>query len=45
VDDLTIFNIGGNKYRLITSIHYNRQKVYVRHVLTHAEYDEGKWKR
>jgi mRNA interferase HigB len=45
VDDLTIFNIGGNKYRLITSIHYNRQKVYVRHVLTHSEYDEGKWKR
>lgn len=38
VDRLTVFNIGGNKYRLIASIHYNRRKVYIRHVLTHAEY-------
>jgi len=44
VDALTVFNIGGNKYRLITSIHFNRHKVYVRHVLTHAEYDLGNWK-
>jgi mRNA interferase HigB len=41
----TVFNIGGNKYRLITAIHYNRSKVYIRHVLTHAEYDRGDWKR
>lgn len=39
-----IFNISGNKYRLITSIHYNRQKVYVRNVLTHDQYDVGGWK-
>ena len=39
-----IFNIGGNKYRLITSIHFNHGKVYIRHVLTHAEYDRGDWK-
>lgn len=45
VADLTVFNIGGNKYRLIASIHFNRLKVYVRHVLTHAEYDQGKWKQ
>jgi mRNA interferase HigB len=38
-----VFNIGGNKYRLIASIHFNRQKVYIRHVLTHAEYSEGRW--
>ena len=44
VSDLTVFNIGGNKFRLIASIHYNRRKVYVRHVLTHAEYDRGDWK-
>lgn len=44
VGKLTVFNIGGNKVRLITAIHYNRQKVYIRAVLTHAEYDEGKWK-
>ncbi len=44
VGRLTVFNIGGNKARLIAAIHYNRQKVYIRAVLTHAEYDEGKWK-
>jgi len=43
-DHYIIFNIGGNKYRLITSIHFNRGKVYIRHVLTHAEYDRGDWK-
>ena len=43
--DLVVFNIGGNKYRLIASIHFNRGKVYVRHVLTHQEYDRGDWKR
>lgn len=45
VDGLTVFNVGGNKYRLIAAIHYNRRKVYVRAVLTHAEYDRGHWKR
>jgi mRNA interferase HigB len=45
VDELVVFDIGGNKYRLIASIHYNRRKVYVRHVLTHAEYDQRSWKQ
>lgn len=44
VGKLTVFNIGGNKARLITAIHYNRRKVYIRAVLTHQEYDHGKWK-
>ena len=44
VEDLIVFNISGNKYRLVASIHFNRGKVYVRHVLTHAEYDKGAWK-
>jgi len=44
VGQLTVFNIGGNKVRLIAAIHYNRRKVYIRKVLTHSEYDEGKWK-
>jgi len=44
VGKLTVFDIGGNKARLIAAIHYNRQKVYIRAVLTHSEYDEGKWK-
>lgn len=44
VGNLTVFNISGNAVRLIAAIHYNRQKVYIRAVLTHMEYDEGKWK-
>jgi mRNA interferase HigB len=38
---LTIFNIGGNKYRLVTFIRYESQTVFIKHVFTHAEYD--KW--
>ena len=45
VEGMTVFNIGGNKYRLIAAIHYNRRKVFIRSLLTHAEYDLGKWKR
>jgi mRNA interferase HigB len=44
VGKLTVFNIGGNKVRLIAAIHYNRNKIYIRAVLTHSEYDAGKWK-
>ncbi|HNQ72292.1 MAG TPA: type II toxin-antitoxin system HigB family toxin [Verrucomicrobiota bacterium] len=44
VGGLTVFNVGGNKARLVAAIHYNRRKVYIRAVLTHAEYDAGKWK-
>jgi len=44
VGKLTVFDIGGNKVRLITAIHYNRRKIYIRAVLTHSEYDEGAWK-
>jgi mRNA interferase HigB len=44
VGKFTVFNIGGNKVRLIAAIHYNRKKVYIRAVLTHEEYDENKWK-
>ena len=43
-EDCTIFDIGGNNYRLIASINYPKQQVYVRAVLTHAEYDKEKWK-
>jgi mRNA interferase HigB len=44
VGDLIVFNIGGNKYRLIAAIHFNRRKVYIRHVLTHDDYGRGGWK-
>lgn len=43
VEKWTVFNIKGNKYRLIAEINYRFQRVYIRHVLTHAEYDRGKW--
>ena len=45
VGNLIVCNIGGNKYRLIASIHFNRHKVYIRHLMTHEEYDRGDWKK
>ena len=44
VGKFTVFNIGGNKFRLIVVVHFNRGKLFVRHVLTHEEYDRGDWK-
>lgn len=40
-----VFYIGGNKYRLVAAVHFNRGKLYIRHILTHADYDKGAWKR
>jgi mRNA interferase HigB len=40
----TIFDVGGNKYRVIALIDYHRQTMLVTHVLTHAEYDRDTWK-
>jgi mRNA interferase HigB len=37
-----VFDIGGNKYRVIAAIHFNRQMLFVRHVFTHRQYD--RWK-
>lgn len=44
VGNFTIFNIKGNNYRLIVSIDYERQLLYVKYILTHADYDKDKWK-
>jgi mRNA interferase HigB len=41
---LTVFNICGNKYRLVTRIKYDWQLINIRCVLTHAQYNKGKWK-
>ncbi len=43
VGDCVVFNIAGNKYRLVTRVRYKTHKVFVLKVLTHAEYDENKW--
>lgn len=42
VDQFYIFDIGGNKYRVVAAIHFNTNIMYIRHVFTHKEYD--KWK-
>jgi mRNA interferase HigB len=39
-----VFNVGGNKFRLVVVAHFNRGKLYVRKVMTHAEYSKGRWK-
>ena len=40
----TVFNIAGNKYRLIARVNYQAQRVFVLYILTHADYDRGDWK-
>lgn len=40
----TVFNIKGNSYRLVAWVNYKTQKIFIRHVLTHAEYSKGGWK-
>jgi mRNA interferase HigB len=44
IGDKFVFDIGGNKLRLIAAIHFNTKKVFVRIVLTHKQYDKGDWK-
>jgi mRNA interferase HigB len=45
VGNLTVFNIAGNNFRLITYIDYERKKIFIREFLTHSDYDKGNWKR
>lgn len=42
VGDHHVFNLGGNKFRLIALVNFDRQMLFIRHVFTHKEYD--KWK-
>jgi mRNA interferase HigB len=44
VGKYVVFDIRGNKFRLIVVIHFNRRRIYVRAVLTHEEYDQDHWK-
>jgi mRNA interferase HigB len=43
VGPYTVFNIKGNAYRLIVKIEYRWQMIFVKHLLTHAEYDRKEW--
>ncbi len=45
VGEFTVFNIGGNKYRLIAHVFHIDRVLLIRHILTHADYDRGLWKR
>jgi len=42
--NFTVFNIKGNRYRLIVGIDYTKQIIFIKYVLTHAEYDKEAWK-
>ncbi len=44
VGELAVFDIGGNKYRLVAYIRFEKQIVYIKAVLTHRDYDKGAWK-
>jgi mRNA interferase HigB len=41
---VVVFNVRGNRYRLVTAIHYNRQIIYTLRFMTHAEYSKDRWK-
>ncbi|ETX07150.1 type II toxin-antitoxin system HigB family toxin [Candidatus Entotheonella palauensis] len=43
-ETVTVFNISGNKYRLITTVRYRKKKVFILMLLTHAEYSKETWK-
>jgi mRNA interferase HigB len=45
VGNKVVFDVGGNKYQLIAVIDYEGHKVFVRHVLSHKDYDKGLWKK
>jgi len=44
VGNRTVFNMKGNHYRLIVGINYETGVIFIKHLLTHAEYDKGTWK-
>ena len=45
VGNFVVFDIGGNKFRLIAFVRYQLNRVFIRHILTHKEYDREKWKK
>ena len=45
VDGCTVFDVGGNRYRIAAVVHYDKRRIYVRQVMTHAEYDRNDWRK
>ena len=45
VGELAVFDIGGNKYRLVAYIRFEAQIAYIKAILTHPQYDKGAWKK
>ena len=44
VGSCVVFNVGGNKWRLVSKIAFNRHVLHIRFILTHKDYDKGGWK-
>jgi len=38
-----VFNLGGNNYRLVAKILFKARRVYIRAIMTHAEYSKDRW--
>ena len=45
VSPFVVFDIGGNKYRLVTEINFSRRVVFIRRIMLHKEYSKGSWKQ
>jgi mRNA interferase HigB len=43
-NSVAVFNVCGNKHRMIAAIHYNSGKVFVLRLMPHAEYSRDQWK-
>ncbi len=45
VDGIWVFNVAGNKYRVTATIKFEAKSMLIEEVMTHPEYDKGKWKK
>lgn len=45
VEDKVVFDIKGNDFRLIAVVSFRDSKLWIRDIMTHAEYDKGDWKK
>lgn len=44
VGNFVVFNIGGNNFRLVALLRYQINRLFIRSIMTHVEYDKNKWK-